>query len=440
MLSLALCMLLAGPALAAPQASGTFNILSFNVAGLPAILNGNDVPGDKTANTASIGRLFSTYNFSLIHVQEDFNYHATLYANDNHPYRTATSGGVPFGSGLNTLSNFYWVDFERTKWDTCSNASGADCLTPKGFTFMRVQVSEGVWIDAYNLHADAGTEPDDLSARAANLRQVSQHITTYSAGNPVLVFGDTNSRYTRAADIPSIFTTENGMTDPWVQIARNGVVPTPGAADIVCETLPSETTACEIVDKVWYRGAATVKLEATSFKYAGNMFLQENGDVLSDHNPVLVDFRWTLGEKLRMSDYHGGPHGNYKSDVPVLSGIQGPVVSSITLRGANRLDAVSVTLASGQTFSHGGTGGTATTLRLNAGERLTGATLCQAQRNGQTRIFYMMVTTSQGRSLSSGVQTGECKTMTAEDGWAIIGFVSRSGDEVDRLALVYASS
>lgn len=143
-------------ALRALSISGTFNTLSFNVAGLPAILNDNAVPGDKTTNTARIGALFAQYNFSLIHVQEDFNYHATLYANDNHPYRTATSGGVPFGDGLNSLSVYDWVDFERTKWDECSNASGADCLTPKGFSFMRVKVSDGVWIDAYNLHADAG--------------------------------------------------------------------------------------------------------------------------------------------------------------------------------------------------------------------------------------------------------------------------------------------
>lgn len=103
------------------QTSGTFNTLTFNVAGLPDILNGNDVPGDKTTNTARIGQLFSQYNFSLIHVQEDFNYHATLYANDDHPYRTATSGGVPFGSGLNSLSLHPWTAFERVKWNTCSN-------------------------------------------------------------------------------------------------------------------------------------------------------------------------------------------------------------------------------------------------------------------------------------------------------------------------------
>jgi hypothetical protein len=102
------------------QSTGTFNTITFNVAGLPEIINGNDVPGDKTDNTARIGQLLTQYNIDLIHVQEDFNYHATLYANDKHAYRTATSGGVPFGSGLNSLSNFPFTDFERVKWDVCS--------------------------------------------------------------------------------------------------------------------------------------------------------------------------------------------------------------------------------------------------------------------------------------------------------------------------------
>jgi hypothetical protein len=34
--------------------------------------------------------------------------------------------------------------------------SSADCLTPKGFSFMRVKFADGVTIDAYNMHADAG--------------------------------------------------------------------------------------------------------------------------------------------------------------------------------------------------------------------------------------------------------------------------------------------
>lgn len=36
------------------------------------------------------------------------------------------------------------------------HCSSADCLTPKGFTFMRVKVAPGVSFDAVNLHADAG--------------------------------------------------------------------------------------------------------------------------------------------------------------------------------------------------------------------------------------------------------------------------------------------
>jgi hypothetical protein len=258
-------------ATAAPAASGTFNALTLNVAGLPPILNDNGIPGDKETNTKLIGTYFAQYNYSIIHVQEDFNFHAALYSTDTHPYRTGTSGGVPFGSGLNTLSVFNWVDFVRTKWATCSIGSG-DCLTPKGFTFMRIQVSQGVWVDAYNLHADAGTDAGDLTARAANLKQVSDYITANSGGNAVLVFGDTNSRYTRAADIPGIFASANGMTDAWVQLAKGGVAPVGGSPDLLCSN-PSSTLSCEIVDKLWYHGSPALTLTAKKFDYVGEKFL-----------------------------------------------------------------------------------------------------------------------------------------------------------------------
>jgi hypothetical protein len=79
---------------------------------------------------------------------------------------------VPFGSGLNTLSNYSWVGFDRIKWATCSDASENDCLTPKGFTFMRWSPAPGAQFDVVNLHADAGTESGDETARTANMQQV----------------------------------------------------------------------------------------------------------------------------------------------------------------------------------------------------------------------------------------------------------------------------
>ncbi|KAF2829966.1 endonuclease/exonuclease/phosphatase family protein-like protein [Ophiobolus disseminans] len=421
----------------AAQTSGTFNALTFNVAGLPPIFNSNEVPGDKTTNTARMGQLFAQYNFSLIHVQEDFNYHATLYANDKHPYRTPTSGGVPFGSGLNSLSNYEFAAFERIKWNTCSTFDSADCLTPKGFTFMRVKIAEGVSIDAYNLHADAGTTAADLSARASNLRQVSSHIKSHSAGNVVLVFGDSNTRYTRAGDIPSVFATENSMTDAWIKLAKNGVAPLPGTDALVCDK-PSPNTTCETVDKVWYRGSPVVNLQATSFDYVSDMFLQQDGSVLSDHNPVLVDFAWTLSGKWRISEAFGGQYGDWYNDLEELAKLDVVGVKEVRLRGAKRVDGVAVTLASAQTFAHGGMGGTESALVLQEGEKLVGATVCRGQKDGKARIFFVELRSSAGRTVSAGVRTSDCVGKTVEEGWAIAGFVGRDGDEIDMLGFVYA--
>ncbi|TIC89852.1 Uncharacterized protein CH35J_012461 [Colletotrichum higginsianum] len=394
------------------QTSGDLTVLAMNVAGLPEILQNNDVPGDKTTNSRTIGSYFAKFNYDIIHVQEDFNYHAYIYETDNHPYRTATSGGVPFGSGLNTLSNHDWVDFERVKWSQCSNASGADCLTPKGFTFMRVRLAEGVWVDVYNLHTDAGTETDDLAARNSNLHQVADYISANSAGNAVL----------------------NGLADVWVQLERGGVVPT---VETICSN-PSTTNYCETVDKAFYRGGPVLGLEATYFSYESSRFLQPDGNVLSDHNPITANFTWSVSASLRQSDFSGGPHGTWFSDLPALAGKSRPKAAALTFRGGNRVDAVGLTLADGTVLSHGGAGGTAATLALGASEFWTAAKVCWGQKDGRTRIFSILATTSAGRTLASGAQTSDCATHTAPAGWQIVGFLGRAGDEVDRLAFAYA--
>lgn len=342
---------------------------------------------------------------------------------------------MPFGDGLNTLSNFDWINYSRVKWDTCSNASGADCLTPKGFTFMRARVDDGVYVDVYNLHTDAGTEDGDLAARAANLEQVAAYVDAWSAGNAVLVYGDTNSRYTRAGDNITVFANQNGLTDPWVELIRGGVVP---AEETICEN-PSTTDECETVDKVFYRGSAVVGLQATEWSYASTSFLQANGSILSDHNPIAVDFAWTSGSALRQSNFLGGPHGTWFSDVPTLADVASPVASVLTFRGGSRVDSVGLTLTNGVTsLTHGGTGGDVASLTLADGEYWTSTELCQGKKNDQTRIFYILATTSTGRTLKTGTSTDDCSTFTAPDGWGVVGFVGQDGDEVDQLAFVYA--
>ncbi|KAH8168448.1 endonuclease/exonuclease/phosphatase family protein [Sarocladium implicatum] len=421
---------LVGAALAATN--GSISLLTINVAGLPEALQSNDVPGDKKTNARLIGSYLEEYNYDIIHVQEDFNYHAYIYEANGHPYRTATSGGVPFGSGLNTLANNWWFDFRRIKWNKCSNASGADCLTPKGFTFMRMHIDEGVSVDVYNLHADAGTESDDLEARASNIQQVADYISYWSDGNAVIVMGDTNTRYSRSDDNIRTLLTQNDLSDAWIVSERAGVVPT---EESLCDN-PSLVNDCEIVDKVFYRGNGIVSLDVTYFSYEGGKFLQPDGNILTDHNPIAVDLNWKLSATRRQSDFWGGPHGQWFNDLSSLG--DNPKASVITFRGESRVDSVGLTLKSGTTFTHGGSGGAEVSLTLGDSEYWTSAKLCQAQRNGNTRIFYIEAVTSTGRTLSTGANTGECVTYSAPSGWQIVGYLGQSADEVDLLGFLYA--
>lgn len=97
-------LLLANAAAADMVTSGDFSILSFNVAGLPAILQDNDESGDKATNTELIGTYFSEYDFDVIHVQEDFNYHAYLckFWIDKMPYPHPVPGRDAHEIGSNT--------------------------------------------------------------------------------------------------------------------------------------------------------------------------------------------------------------------------------------------------------------------------------------------------------------------------------------------------
>lgn len=54
----------------AAATSGDFDIITMNVAGLPPILNGNGVPGDKTVNSRLIGSKLAQYDYDIVHMQE----------------------------------------------------------------------------------------------------------------------------------------------------------------------------------------------------------------------------------------------------------------------------------------------------------------------------------------------------------------------------------
>lgn len=97
-----------------------------------------------------------------------------------------------------------------------------------------------------------------------------------------------------------------------------------------------------------------------------------------------------------------------------------------------------LTLTDGIIFTHGGTGRTASSLTLGSSEYWIEAELCQGEYNSHTRNFYILATTSSGRTISSGTATSDCATFAAPTGWQIVGFLGQDGDEIDQLAFIYA--
>jgi endonuclease/exonuclease/phosphatase family metal-dependent hydrolase len=414
----------ATPARAAPAPSGSFSILSYNIAGLPEPLSGSE----PAVNTPIIGQRIRPYD--IVHVQEDFNYHGDLYANDNHPHRTPTSGPAAFGDGLNTLSSHPYSDLLRDDWDACH---GTDCLTPKGFTWSRTRLAEGVLIDFYNVHANAGSADADLAARRANISELSAFIAANSAGNAVIVAGDTNTRYTRAGDNIRDLVSANGLTDAWVQQERGGTPPAVGSPPLGCDDT-AVTDACEVVDKILYRGNRYVTLALERYGNENAAFRRTDGAMLSDHYPIAATFGWTLHPQLTLSDAVGGPHGTPFTDVAAVP--VGRRVAQVGIRTGSRVDQVSLTPAGATGFVHGGGGGTAQSLTLADGEHLTSATVHTGVRDGHTRVFGIRFDTSAGRVLSGGTFTSPGVTYRAPAGWQISGFHGRAGAELDKVGFV----
>ncbi|OWK71852.1 hypothetical protein CBW18_05120 [Pedobacter sp. AJM] len=408
---------------------GTFSVLTYNVAGLPEIASSAQTP--RAASTALIGKMANAYD--IVHVQEDFNYHAELYDKGNaHPYRSSTSGGVPFGDGLNSLSYFPMTDFARITWNKRINENA---LIPKGFTYCRYRIAGGVYIDVYNMHTNAESDQASIDARADNLLQLSNYIAANSKGNAVIVMGDSNGRYTRDNNL-HLFLNVNGMTDPWIELIRGGNIPVLGSAAIVCD-FPNISNTCEIVDKIYYRSSKFIKLQASGYNVVKS-FVNDAGQQLSDHMPLTTNFTYTLQSAFGASDLFGGPHGNPFNDLETLTSAHNAKV--FTLQGANRVDGIGVTFADGTILKHGGNGGTAQSLTLQNGETVTSAMLCSGEYSGRTRIFYVKLTTSSGRTLAVGTATSNVVTYTAPTGYKITGFYGNAGDEIDKLGVIYTKN
>jgi hypothetical protein len=284
--------------------SAEFTTLSYNVAGLPQEVS----QVNPEEHIPLISPPLNDYDIVL--TQEDFdwwlpsldtldfvNYHTRLRAQVDYAYQSEQHPGpeavgidiaterpsLMTGDGLGLLSRFPFDEFRRVPWEMCAPAA-ADCLAMKGFGMARVELAEGVVVDVYTLHAEAGGEAADNEARAAGFEQLAAYIEEQSEGHAVIIGGDTNLHTEPDSEDPE--NQEDARV--WATfLDRAGLVD-------VCDALDcSDHTR---IDKFAFRSDGGVELEPLSWQFEVEKFVDAAGEPLSDHDALAVRWRWSAND------------------------------------------------------------------------------------------------------------------------------------------------
>jgi endonuclease/exonuclease/phosphatase family metal-dependent hydrolase len=248
--------------------TGSFRLLSYNVAGLPEGISRSR----PSTNIPLISPLLNDYDVVL--VQEDFAFPGELRSRAEHPHRSSTRQSrsfLGFGDGLSRLSRQPFTAYARMRWRTCHGvlSHASDCLARKGFTAATHHLARGVELDVYNLHLDAGNAPGDRAARGAQVRQLLHSIALRSVGRPLIVGGDTNMGPGEDEVVQRLLS-EAGLTD-------------------VCRARRCRDR--HRIDRVLFRGTDALELTATEWGIDPR-FVDAAGRPLSDHEAVAVAFDW----------------------------------------------------------------------------------------------------------------------------------------------------
>jgi hypothetical protein len=215
--------------------------------------------------------------YDAVVVQKDFVYHEELVSKLTLPNRTNHTGGegtwYDLGDGLNAFSKFRMTDVVREQWGKCHGyiSNKSDCMAPKGFMKVTMEIGSGVYVDVYDVHMDAGRSKGDINARNAQIAQLTKAIAKYSAGKAVIVAGDTTMRETDEQSFQTLLTGSN-LKD-------------------ACRTLSCSQPARQ--NRIMFRDSARLKFTIKQWKSDGT-FVNGSGEQLSDQLPVSAIIGWKV--------------------------------------------------------------------------------------------------------------------------------------------------
>lgn len=281
----------------------TFEIkmINYNVAGLPRF-DGVSV----SDNQLKIAKYIVENGYDVVAVQEDFGSHKSLKKGlIGYEFSTNHTGGVPGGDGLNIFTkNMTIYNEERQQWlKAYGDIAEGDILTPKGLIHTVIDAGNGVYIDFYNIHADAFDTQGSREARESNFNQVADLICENHKkyNRPVIITGDFNTFYHATTEensnIYAIFQERCGLTDAWIELENNG-----DYFDFSNYNFEeSYWGEWDSVERFMYKSGGGVEIEAVDFEYV--WILDDEGVSLSDHAAAECTIKITLTEDFTERDF-----------------------------------------------------------------------------------------------------------------------------------------
>lgn len=254
---------------------GELRALTYNVHGLPPEITLDDT----TARMTQIGPLLPGYD--LVAMQEDFieSNHEILAGGSDHATQRWFGDVLEdriYGSGLAVFADLAEVEHHHEHYTDCNGflEDSSDCMASKGFQMMRLELAQGIEVDVYNSHLEAGGGEDDDAARASNVDQIVAAMEALSDGRALMFLGDTNLDELDEEELPLLELWQEAIG--WVD---------------ACETVECEEPGR--IDRVLLRSGGGVSLEAVAWTLEPE-FYDDQGVPLSDHDALSVEVRWSV--------------------------------------------------------------------------------------------------------------------------------------------------
>ena len=248
------------------------SVLSYNVHGLPSLV----VADDPEARMPEISARLNGYDVALL--QESWAYGEALDASATHAVKERSGGvdtGMFFQTGLATFARPRLRAVTRGSLGACAGwVDGAnDCFADKGFLRVRLALPNGVELDFWNLHLDAGAAASDRAARDTQLRRLVRRVRGVSREGALVIAGDFNLDDGNAADRALLerFARELGLADSGARAAADGPF------------------AHKHIDFILYRGGAGVALAPEEVGEAREF--SDGPTPQSDHPALFARFR-----------------------------------------------------------------------------------------------------------------------------------------------------